>query len=36
VERCAGGQTKTILVPHMGGTVHNPEDILNAIEEAVK
>ena len=34
VERCAGGQCKTILVPHGGGTVHNPEDIYKAIQEA--
>jgi 2-oxoglutarate ferredoxin oxidoreductase subunit alpha len=36
VERCAGGMAKTILVPHMGGTVHNPETILDAIKQAVK
>jgi len=36
VERCAGGRAKTILVPHMGGTVHNPDVILDAIKQAVK
>lgn len=36
VERCAGGKAKTILVPHAGGWVHDPEDIYKAIEEAVK
>jgi len=36
VERCAGGMVKTILVPHMGGSVHNPETILDAIKQAVK
>lgn len=36
VERCAGGEAKTILVPHAGGWVHDPKDILNAIEESVK
>ncbi len=36
VERNAGGMAKTILVPHMGGTVHNPETILEAIRQAVK
>ncbi len=36
VERCAEGKAETILVPHMGGTVHNPDDILRAIEEAAK
>ncbi|NQT97163.1 MAG: 2-oxoacid:acceptor oxidoreductase subunit alpha [Candidatus Marinimicrobia bacterium] len=35
VERCSSGQTKTILVPHAGGSVHNPNDILAAIEETV-
>jgi len=36
VERCAGGMTKTMLVPHMGGRVHNPESILDAIKQAIK
>jgi 2-oxoglutarate ferredoxin oxidoreductase subunit alpha len=36
VERCAGGQCKTILVPHGGGTVHQPETIFKAIQEAYK
>ena len=36
VERCAGGKAKTILVPHMGGTVHNPDTILDAIKQAAK
>ncbi len=34
VERCAAGACKTILVPHGGGTVHNPEQIAKAIQEA--
>jgi 2-oxoglutarate ferredoxin oxidoreductase subunit alpha len=34
VERCAAGKCKSILVPHGGGTVHDPEVILKAIEEA--
>ena len=34
VERCAGGRAKTILVPHMGGSVHSPQTILEAIREA--
>jgi 2-oxoglutarate ferredoxin oxidoreductase subunit alpha len=34
VERCAGGKVKTILVPHMGGGVHSPQIILQAIREA--
>jgi 2-oxoglutarate ferredoxin oxidoreductase subunit alpha len=36
VERCAGAKCKTISVPHAGGTVHNPNDILQAIEEAIQ
>jgi len=36
VERCASGMAKTILVPHMGGTVHNPASILDAIRQVVK
>jgi len=36
VERCASGMAKTILVPHMGGTVHNPVSILDAIRQAVR
>jgi 2-oxoglutarate ferredoxin oxidoreductase subunit alpha len=36
VERVVGGKTKTVLVPHVGGTVHNPDVILNAILEAVR
>jgi 2-oxoglutarate ferredoxin oxidoreductase subunit alpha len=36
VERCAAGATKTILVPHAGGWVHDPKDILKAIIEAAK
>jgi 2-oxoglutarate/2-oxoacid ferredoxin oxidoreductase subunit alpha len=35
VERCAGG-VKTIPVSHMGGAVHQPQSILNAIREAAK
>jgi 2-oxoglutarate ferredoxin oxidoreductase subunit alpha len=33
VERCAGGKAVTIHVPHAGGSVHRPEDILAAIVE---
>jgi 2-oxoglutarate ferredoxin oxidoreductase subunit alpha len=35
VERAAAGKAKTILVPHMGGAVHDPETILEAIKQAV-
>ncbi len=36
VERCAAGKAKTVLVPHLGGGVHDPNDICRAIVEAVK
>jgi len=36
VERCAGGDAMTILVPHMGGGVHSPAVILEAIREAAQ
>jgi len=36
VERCAGGQARTILLPHMGGSVHHPEAILTAVREAAQ
>ena len=36
VERAAKGKAKSILVPHGGGWVHNPEDIYKAIKEAAK
>jgi 2-oxoglutarate ferredoxin oxidoreductase subunit alpha len=36
LERCAGGQCKVISVPHPGGTVHKPADILAAIERGAE
>ena len=36
VERCAAGKAKTVLLPHMGGAVHLPQTILEAIREAVQ
>jgi 2-oxoglutarate ferredoxin oxidoreductase subunit alpha len=42
VERCAAGRVPVVLVPHAGGSVHHPEEILEAIvrmaavEEEVK
>jgi len=36
VERCAGGHCQTISLPHPGGTVHRPLDILAAIEKGAK
>jgi 2-oxoglutarate/2-oxoacid ferredoxin oxidoreductase subunit alpha len=35
VERCAAGQTRVIAVPHAGGTVHKPVDIVAAIERGL-
>ncbi len=34
VERCAAGRAKTFLAGHGGGTVHEPEQILEQIREA--
>ena len=34
VERAAGHRVRTFPVPHAGGSVHNPKDILSAIVEA--
>jgi 2-oxoglutarate ferredoxin oxidoreductase subunit alpha len=34
VERAADGRAKTFAVPHAGGSVHNPEEILKVIVEA--
>jgi 2-oxoglutarate/2-oxoacid ferredoxin oxidoreductase subunit alpha len=36
VERCAAERARTLLVPHGGGMVHDPEAILAAIREAVR
>lgn len=36
VERAAGGRARTIPVTHAGGGVHRPEQILDAIMEAVR
>ena len=36
VERCAGGKCDTVLVPHAGGAVHDPEAVYDAIMEAVR
>jgi 2-oxoglutarate/2-oxoacid ferredoxin oxidoreductase subunit alpha len=34
VECAAGGKARTLAVPHAGGSVHRPEDILKVIVEA--
>jgi 2-oxoglutarate ferredoxin oxidoreductase subunit alpha len=36
VQRIVGEKCKVISVPHFGGWVHDPDDILKAIKEAVK
>jgi 2-oxoglutarate ferredoxin oxidoreductase subunit alpha len=36
VERCAAGKARTLLVPHMGGGVHDPQTILEAIKEVTQ
>jgi 2-oxoglutarate ferredoxin oxidoreductase subunit alpha len=33
VERCAQGQAETVLLPLMGGAIHTPQDIIEALEE---
>ncbi len=33
VERCAAGKCRTKLVPHPGGEIHDPGEILSAIKE---
>jgi len=35
VDRCSHGEANVILVPHGGGTVHNPDDIYKAIKQIV-
>ncbi|MFQ6615976.1 MAG: 2-oxoacid:acceptor oxidoreductase subunit alpha [Fidelibacterota bacterium] len=36
VERVAAGNARSILVPHAGGWVHDPQDIARAIQEAAR
>ena len=36
VERAAAGRALVYGVPHAGGTVHRPEVIVKAIEEAAR
>ncbi len=36
VERCSAGKCRVIHVPHGGGGVHNPDDIVKTIVEAAK
>jgi 2-oxoglutarate ferredoxin oxidoreductase subunit alpha len=34
VERCAAGQAKVISVPHPGGGIHDPHEVLDVIRDA--
>ncbi|MDA8187214.1 MAG: 2-oxoacid:acceptor oxidoreductase subunit alpha [Dehalococcoidales bacterium] len=36
VERCVAGAARVIPVPHMGGDIHQPQDILDAIHRGAK
>jgi 2-oxoglutarate ferredoxin oxidoreductase subunit alpha len=36
VERCVAGKAKVRLLPHMGGGVHRPEEVLEAIREEAR
>ncbi len=36
LDRCACGQAEVVLVPHGGGWVHDPADILYAIQQAAR
>lgn len=36
VARCCAGRAATLLVPHAGGTVHDPKQILQAIKDAAQ
>jgi 2-oxoglutarate ferredoxin oxidoreductase subunit alpha len=36
VERCSAGQAPALKVSHLGGGVHDPQDIADAIVEAAK
>jgi 2-oxoglutarate/2-oxoacid ferredoxin oxidoreductase subunit alpha len=36
VERCAAGKVKVRLIPHMGGGVHLPEEIIDAIRQEAR
>ncbi len=36
VERCVCGKAKVISVPHPGGAIHRPQDVLDVIREAAQ
>jgi 2-oxoglutarate ferredoxin oxidoreductase subunit alpha len=33
VERCASGRARTVVVPHAGGGLHHPDNVLDAIRQ---
>jgi 2-oxoglutarate ferredoxin oxidoreductase subunit alpha len=33
VERCAQGRAETVLLPLMGGAIHTPENIMEAVKD---
>ncbi len=33
VERCAAGRARTVLIPHAGGAIHTPAEILRIVKE---
>ena len=35
VERCSGGQALTASIPHAGGGIHNPRQIVTAVEKVL-
>ena len=36
VQRCARGKANTVLLPHAGGNIHNPKDILDTIRRELR
>ena len=36
VERCAKNEANTVLIPHAGGDIHDPLDILEVIRREAK
>ena len=36
VERCSGGQALTRSIPHAGGGIHNPEQIVKGVEKILR
>ena len=36
VQRCAREKANTVLIPHAGGNIHNPKDILDVIRRELR